>query len=92
MRTKTGGRKKGTANKTTSQNRDRIMQLFEDNWEQLKEDFSTLQPKDRLHYFTQLLKYVCAIPSDKDGEGDGTVGLSISEQIDLLLRQKTIKN
>ena len=59
-RTKTGGRKKGTPNRVTSELRDRVNYLIEDNFEKVIQDIESLEPKDRIDVFIKLLDY--AIP------------------------------
>ncbi len=63
------GRPKGSSNKSTSKVRESFTKLLEDNLEQLKEDFSELEPKDRIRLFMELSKYV--IPQLKSTEITG---------------------
>lgn len=55
------GRPKGTANKATSDLRTWITSFIDDNKEQIKEDWSALEPKDRIQLFEKLLKF--ALPT-----------------------------
>ena len=66
-RRKTGGRKKGTENKTTSDIRKIIYQLI--NSEAIVEDLKELEPKERLEFIVKLLPY--ALPKYKQ-ESDNT--------------------
>jgi hypothetical protein len=57
LRTKTGGRTKGTPNKITSQLRERIGSFLSENWSQIEEDFMELVPAQRIALFEKLLQY-----------------------------------
>ena len=61
-----GGRKKGSANKSTTLVRDSFASLLEGNLDQIKDDFAELEPKDRIKLFLDLSKYV--IPQLKQSE------------------------
>ena len=63
---KTGGRKKGTPNKVTTEIRTKIEALIYEHTENINEDLMKLTPKDRVRAYTELLKYV--IPTKKDIE------------------------
>lgn len=63
---KTGGRKKGTPNKSHSKVRDAFALLLEDNLEQLEADLAELEPKDRVRLLLDLAKYV--VPQLKQTE------------------------
>ena len=52
------GRKKGVPNKTTEELRQFVALLIENNMEQLQEDFSSLEPFQRLTMVERFLKYV----------------------------------
>ena len=58
---KTGGRKAGTPNQVTADLRQWITTFIEENQEQIKDDWQSLQPKDRILLFEKLLKY--ALPT-----------------------------
>lgn len=51
------GRKPGTPNRVTGDLRQRIQQLLDDQFNQLQEDFKTLDPKERINAFIRLLEY-----------------------------------
>ncbi len=57
---KTGGRKKGTPNKVTSDLKAWINQFIQDNKETFEEDFHKIDPDRRVQVFEKLLSY--AIP------------------------------
>ena len=54
---KTGGREKGTPNKTTGEMRELISAFLTNNWKGVQNDFDKLEPKDRLQFFERLLQY-----------------------------------
>ncbi len=51
------GRPQGTPNKTGGHLRQLITQFLENNFEQVKIDFSELEPKDSFRVYTDLLKF-----------------------------------
>lgn len=51
------GRKPGTPNRVTGDFRQRIQQLLDDQFNQLQEDFKTLDAKERVNTFIRLLEY-----------------------------------
>lgn len=57
-REKTGGRKKGTPNKTTSELRDWVQSLIDGNKEKIEKDLKELESKDRLMILERFLQYV----------------------------------
>lgn len=54
---KTGGRNAGTPNKITKELREIIKDILDDNVEQIKKDFDSLKPKDRVTLYIDLLQY-----------------------------------
>jgi hypothetical protein len=63
---KTGGRKKGTPNKSTSNLRDWVSTLIESNLEQIEADLKILEPKERCLFIEKLMQYV--IPKKREQE------------------------
>ena len=51
------GRGKGTVNKITNQMRTTFADLFEDNKHQIQVDLDSLEPKDRMRLWVDLLPY-----------------------------------
>jgi len=74
---KATGRPKGSSNKTTQKIRDAYAKLVEENLEQLKQDFSELEPKDRIKLYMELSKYV--IPTLKQTEFTGDIAHSLDD-------------
>ena len=56
-RIKTGGRQHGTPNKLTRELREIINDFLQDNIENVKKDFKSLEPKDRVKIYIELLNY-----------------------------------
>ncbi len=54
---KTGGRKKGTPNKISSDTRTWLNNLINNNKEQIEKDLQSLEPCDRLRMFEKFLQY-----------------------------------
>ncbi len=62
---KTGGRSKGTPNKTTNEVREIVKSFVVNNLVSIQEDFSTLEAKDKLFFLEKLLKYVLPVPTEQ---------------------------
>lgn len=54
---KTGGRQKGTPNKTTLNTRSWLNNLIEENKTQIENDLKTLEPKERLQILEKFMQY-----------------------------------
>ena len=55
--------RKGVPNKATSELRDRVKLIIEDNIERLQSDLDKVEPKERLNFLIQLLNF--ALPKLK---------------------------
>lgn len=55
---KTGGRKKGTPNRVTSDIRGWLAKLIKQNRRQIEADLQELEPKDRVMMLERLMQYV----------------------------------
>lgn len=55
---KTGGRKKGTPNKTPAGIKEILLALFADNIDTIKADFAALPSRDRLAFCAKILPYI----------------------------------
>ena len=55
---KTGGREKGTPNKTSAQVKELITDLLQDNAERIRRDFAELTPAERIKAVAQLAAYI----------------------------------
>ena len=55
---KTGGRTKGTVNKSTTEIREHYQKLVSDNLEQLDNDLKSLEPLQRLKMIIDIAKFV----------------------------------
>ena len=62
-RSKTGGRELGTPNKITSEVKEVLKKIIENQLETLEEDLKTLSTKDRLEILVKLLPYI--IPKEE---------------------------
>lgn len=84
---KTGGRKKGTPNKVTSEIKDWVTSLVWRERRQLEDDLKKLEPKDRLAFMERLLSYV--IP--KQGSTHTTIDINKlpEEAIDEIITELT---
>jgi hypothetical protein len=52
------GRPKGAKNKSTQLIRDRIQNLFDENFETIQEDLESLNARDRLKFLSDLIPYL----------------------------------
>ena len=57
-RTKTGGRTRGTKNKTTTDLKEWVFRLLNKNVKQIEQDLQCLDPRDRVVLFEKLLRYI----------------------------------
>jgi hypothetical protein len=67
------GRPKGTSNKVTTDLRQWVNLIIDNNREQLEKDFDALEPKERWQLIEKLMQYV--IPKKREeepGEADAT--------------------
>lgn len=60
------GRPKGAKNKVTAELKERVKYFIESNLELIEADFKVLEPKERVNFYTQLLKF--AIPTKHEAE------------------------
>jgi hypothetical protein len=51
------GRPKGIENKLNSELREKINDFLNDNWENIQNDFDSLETKEKLMFFEKLLQY-----------------------------------
>ena len=63
---KTGGRVKGTLNKTTTEIKEMINQFISGNIEDLQKNYDSLEPEKKLQFFRDLLKFV--LPTQNQSE------------------------
>lgn len=54
---KGGGRPKGSTNKNTTELRERISLLLDENWDDIQNDLKSLTPKERIDAYIKLLEY-----------------------------------
>jgi len=52
------GRPPGSPNKVTKEIRDILKEFIDDNIDKIKKDFATLEAKDRIKIFVEILQYV----------------------------------
>lgn len=75
-----GGRPKGAKNKITSQTKELIIDIINDNIPQLKKDLKELKPNERISALLGLLKFVVPVAKDKemDEETNNTLNTLIN--------------
>jgi hypothetical protein len=64
-REKTGGRTKGTPNKTTAEIRERFTSLLVSKIDTMQSDLNSLEPKDRIKTLLEISKFVIPKPIDE---------------------------
>ncbi|GAB4007159.1 hypothetical protein GCM10028808_10510 [Spirosoma migulaei] len=82
-REKTGGRKPGSTNKATTDIKTKIAVLIDEQFDAIKGDLETLDPKERVTAYLKFLEYV--LPKQREQKID-FASLS-EEQIDELLEK-----
>lgn len=63
-REKTGGRKRGTLNHTTTELRNLFAGFVSANISTLQSDFDKLEPKERLHFMDKMARLIMPPPVD----------------------------
>ena len=86
-RLKTGGRKAGSANRTSTDIKIRIANLIDEQFDNIAYDMSLLEPKDRVSAYMKLMEYV--VPKQREQKID--LSTLTDEQIDDLLDKAMAK-
>lgn len=76
---KTGGRKKGTQNKTTKELKEAINHLVSNNIDTLQSDLDSLEPKERILMIERFLKYCIPKVEFEDNNQTQTIVLKLDE-------------
>ncbi len=63
---KTGGRKVGTPNKSTSVVKQSLQEFFETNWLGVQDHYDGLPPKEKLVWLKEILPYLAPKQSSND--------------------------
>jgi hypothetical protein len=63
---KTGGRRRGTPNRTTAEIREALRAFVDMNIDSLQDDFDTLDPEKRLTFFERIVRMVVPPPVNPD--------------------------
>lgn len=84
---KTGGRKKGTPNKTTGSVREWIAGVIDSNREQMESDLQELEPKERLAMLEKLMQYV--VPKQQAVSANVNFDQMTDDQLDMLINEMT---
>lgn len=86
-REKTGGRQKGTQNKTTTITKEILNDIAEGIRPQLAKDIMSLDPRDRIATFLKLVEFVVPKPQRLDVELSGKAQLTIEETLAKLAQE-----
>lgn len=89
---KTGGRSKGTPNKTTGELKQWVQELIDGNRSQLEKDMKTLDPHQRWKIIEKLMSYT--IPKMQNVQANIDLAQLSDEQIDNIVNNllKSIEN
>ncbi len=63
---KTGGRRRGTPNRTTAELKEALKAFVDRNIDQLQDDFDTLDAEKRLAFFEKIVRMVLPPPVNPD--------------------------
>ena len=80
---KTGGRQKGTPNKVTTDLKEWVKNLIDDNRTQIIKDLKNLDPRDRVAIIERLLKYVLPTGMQINQTIEGGVAVDLLQRIEL---------
>ena len=84
---KTGGRKKGTPNKVTTDVKTWLAGLIDNNRKQVEDDLSQLEPKERIMIFERLLQYV--VPKQQAVSAQIDLNTLSDEQLNTIINELT---
>ncbi|MDZ7775506.1 MAG: hypothetical protein U5L09_07850 [Bacteroidales bacterium] len=79
------GRPKGTANKTTIEIKELLIQFIGGNLNDLQKNYDELEPEKKLQFFERVLKYV--IPQQKEMNQVIDVANLSEKELDLLIEK-----
>lgn len=80
---KTGGRKKGTPNRTTAEMREMLKAIAEDEIEALPDLLSQLKPADRVNAIVRLIAYIMPKPPESNSAIDPKQLVIIKDQVNI---------
>lgn len=86
-REKTGGRKMGSTNRTSTDIKSKIATLIYEQFDTIQADLETLEPKDRVTAYLKFMEYV--LPKQREQKID--LSTLTDEQIDDLLDKAMAK-
>lgn len=82
-REKTGGRRAGQPNRSTTDIKSKIADLIDESFDGIKDDLQDLEPKDRVAAYLKFLEYV--VPKQREQKID--LSTLTDEQIDDLINK-----
>ena len=82
-----GGRQKGTPNRTTTTLKTWIEQIIDGNRAQIKRDFKSLSPKERIQMIEKFLPYI--IPKQQAVSASVDINSLTNDQLDSLIHEIT---
>lgn len=80
---KTGGRKKGALNKLSTDLKKEITDFLNDNFDEVKKEWQSLEGKDKLNFYKDLLKY--SVPQMQSTSLETDLSKLTDEQLDYIL-------
>ena len=82
---KTGGRKKGTPNKITTDLKTWLSGLLDNNRQQFEKDLKKLEPHQRISVMEKLLSYAIPKMQSVEAQIDTRLEILTDEQIDIII-------
>jgi len=86
---KTGGRQKGTPNKVTTDLRQWVKKIIDENSGQLEKDLQKLEPKERWQIIEKLMQYTLPKLQSVEAQIEQHLDNLTDEQIDIIINQLT---
>lgn len=80
---KTGGRKKGALNKLSTDLKQEITDFLNDNFDVVKKEWQSLEGKEKLNFYKDLLKY--SVPQMQSTSLETDLSKLTDEQLDYIL-------
>ncbi len=74
------GRPKGTPNKVTGSLKQAISQFLNENWDNVYQDWQTLEPEKRIQFYEKLIRYILPPATDE-------LGRLTSDELDTLIER-----
>lgn len=85
--TKSGGRKKGTPNRVSTERKAMISELIFGDWDKVEEDLEKVSPRERLDFKAKLMPFVVSKMQSTDSTHSFNFDNMTDEQIDKIFHK-----